>query len=189
MADAILQYHYYYYTQVLLILKSLHPLSQVHHASAGSGGGGRWRRAEQTGSCHAPGCGGLRRQAGGDSHHDQVSCAFQHQAHLPAHLCWRSASRQFHGSCELEIFESVLQFACWPYPVLCICTCNSIFDLCSSWNRGLVSFAPSSTTQSTPSASPVRTQQSGRNSSNPAPLRGSSYLWVTNKEKMHQSSL
>lgn len=48
--------------------------------------------------------------------------------------------------------------------------------LCSSWSPGLRLFAPGSVTQSTPSASPVRTQPSGKNSSNPVRLRGSSYL-------------
>lgn len=43
-----------------------------------------------------------------------------------------------------------------------------------SWSRGLVLFAPSSTTRSTPSASPARTQPSGRNFSSPVLLRGSS---------------
>lgn len=47
-----------------------------------------------------------------------------------------------------------------------------------SWSRGLVLFAPSSTTRSTPSASPARTQPSGRNCLSPAPLRGSSYRWA-----------
>lgn len=63
-------------------------------------------------------------------------------------------------------------------------TSNLLGCLCSSWSRGLVLFTPGSTTQSTPSASPVRTQPSGRNSSNHAPLRGSSYQWVCYRERI-----
>lgn len=62
--------------------------------------------------------------------------------------------------------------------------CNLIWNLCFSWSHGRVLFTPSSTIQSTPSASPVRMQLSGRNSSNPAPPRGYSYLWVSLLERM-----
>jgi len=78
------------------------------------------------------------------------------------HLCLKTAS------C---LLLTVYDRACVDH----IPTSNIMCYLCCSWSRGLVLFAPGSTTQSTPSASPVRTQQSGRSSSNPALLRGSSY--------------
>lgn len=76
------------------------PLIQVHHASVG---GGRWwqQRSEQTRTPHASGRGGLRGEAAGDPHHDQVCRALQHQASPAAHLRRGSASRRLRGSCEL----------------------------------------------------------------------------------------
>lgn len=159
---------------------TFHPLTQVYHASAGSGWCRQGRPGEHTWAPHAPGRGGLWRAAGGDSHHDQVCGALQHQAPLLAHLCWRSATCQLHGSCEFgRSLTAWLWIMAWMHTLYFNSyASNLIGNLCFSWSHGRVLFTLSSTIQSTPSASPVRMQPSGRNFSNPAPLRGSSYLWV-----------
>lgn len=164
---------------------TFHPLAQVYHASAGSGWCRKGRPGEHTWAPHAPGRGGLWWAAAGDSHHDQVCGAVQHQAPLLAHLRWRSATCQLHGSCEFgRSLEGLLLMSCCHTLYFNSYACSFIWNLCFSWSHGRVLFTPSSTIQSTPSASPVRMQLSGRNFSNPAPPRGYSYLWVSHLERM-----
>lgn len=83
--------------------------------------------------------------------------------------------------CWLWISDHVL---CCVYPWYQFMCC-----VCSSWSRGLTLFAPGSTTQFTPSASRVRTQLSGRNSSNPALLKGCFYLWVSYRLKKKKTQI
>lgn len=54
--------------------------------------------------------------------------------------------------------------------------------LCSRWSRGLALSDPSSTTRSTPSASPATTQPSGRNSSSRVLHRGSFYRYASKRK-------
>lgn len=103
---------------VLFIHSFICVVAQVHHAAAGSGGGS-WPGPARPSD--APCCGGLRRPAGRDTHHGQVCHPFQHQAPPPAHLRWRSAARQLHGSCELKIL---------PLIIVCLATsCSVIHNL------------------------------------------------------------